>query len=63
VAVLADVPPPGAVTAASAPEGGKQKMKTIKSIIFVLCLLSVCSKVSFHTYRHFHPAAVAAVAP
>jgi hypothetical protein len=38
-------------------------MKTVKNLIFVLCMLSVCSKVTLHTYRHFHPAAVTSVAP
>jgi hypothetical protein len=38
-------------------------MKTVKNLIFVLCMLSVCSKVMLHTYRHFYPATVTSVAP
>jgi hypothetical protein len=38
-------------------------MRTIKNIVFILCVLSVCSKVTLHTYRHFHPAVVTAAAP
>jgi hypothetical protein len=38
-------------------------MKTVKGIILILCTLSVCSKVTFHTYRHFYPAAVTSAAP
>ncbi len=37
-------------------------MKTLKNIILILCVLSLCSKVTLHTYRHFHPVAAAAVA-
>jgi hypothetical protein len=37
-------------------------MKTLKNIFLILCVLSLCSKVTLHTYRHFHPAAATAVA-
>jgi hypothetical protein len=33
-------------------------MRTVKSLFLVLCVVSLCSKVAHHTYRHFHPAAV-----
>jgi hypothetical protein len=33
-------------------------MKTLKSIVFILCVLSLCSKATLHTYRYFHSAAV-----
>jgi hypothetical protein len=39
-----------------------RNMKTLKNIFLILCLLSLCSKVTLHTYRHFHPAPVTAVA-
>jgi hypothetical protein len=35
-------------------------MKTLKTIVFILCTLSLCSKVTLHAFRHFHPTAVAA---
>jgi len=38
-------------------------MKTFKSIVFILCVCSLCSKAVLHTYRHFNPAPVAAVGP
>ncbi len=37
-------------------------MKTLKSIILILFVLSLCSKATLHTYRYFHPAAVTAAA-
>jgi hypothetical protein len=39
-----------------------RNMKTLKNIFLILCVLSLCSKVTLHTYRHFHPAAVTAAA-
>lgn len=33
-------------------------MKTLKSLLAILCICSVCTKVAVHTYRHFHPATV-----
>ena len=38
-------------------------MKTLKSIIFILCICSVCSKVVIHTYRHFSPPPAVATIP
>jgi len=38
-------------------------MKTLKTIIFVLCICGVSSKVMIHTYRHFHPPAATVVGP
>jgi hypothetical protein len=35
-------------------------MKAIKTLFLVLCVFSLCSKVVHHTYRQFHPVAVAA---
>ena len=36
-------------------------MNTVKSVVLVLCLCSLCCKGVIHTYRHFQPPAVVAV--
>lgn len=38
-------------------------MNTLKNIIFIVCVCSVCSKAVVQTYRHFHPPAVAVIGP
>jgi len=38
-------------------------MTTIKNIVFILALCSLCSKAVLHTYRHFNPPSVAVVGP
>ena len=38
-------------------------MTTIKNIVFILALCSLCSKAVLHTYRHFNPPSVAIVGP
>jgi hypothetical protein len=38
-------------------------MKTLKNIVLILCVCSLCSKVGIHTYRHFYPPAAAIVGP
>jgi hypothetical protein len=30
-------------------------MKTVRCIILILCVCSLCSKVAIHTWRHFNP--------
>ena len=30
-------------------------MKTVRNIILILCVCSLCSKVVIHTWRHFNP--------
>jgi hypothetical protein len=43
-------------------EKSRSEMKALRNIFFILCVLSLCSKVTLHTYRHFLSAAVAAAA-
>jgi hypothetical protein len=38
-------------------------MKTLKNVIFILCVFGVCSKAVVHTYRHFYPPAAAIIGP
>ena len=38
-------------------------MNTIKNIVFILALCSLCSKAVVHTYRHFNPPPAAIVGP
>jgi hypothetical protein len=38
-------------------------MKTIKSIVLILSLCSLCSKAVLHTWRHFHPMAAPSTVP
>jgi hypothetical protein len=38
-------------------------MKTLRNILFILVICSVCSKAVIHTYRHFYPPAAAIVGP
>ena len=39
--------------------GGSQnrgrQMKTVKNILLILCVCSLCSKATIHTWRHFNP--------
>jgi hypothetical protein len=42
---------------------GDRQVKTLKNILFILCVCSLCSKAVMHTYRHFHPAPTAIVGP
>jgi len=36
------------------------KMAKLKYVLIILCTFSVCAKIVGHTYRHLHPATVAA---
>jgi hypothetical protein len=38
-------------------------MKTIKTLLLVIGVCSICSKAAIHTYRHFYPLASVAVGP
>ena len=38
-------------------------MKTVRNVIFILCVCSLCSKAIMHTYRHFNPAPATVVGP
>jgi len=38
-------------------------MKTLRSILFIVCAFGVCSKGVVHTWRHFHPSAVTTTSP
>jgi hypothetical protein len=38
-------------------------MTTFKSIIYILCVCSLCSKAVLQTWRHFNPQSVAVVGP
>jgi len=38
-------------------------MKTIKNILLVICVCSLCSKAAVHTYRHFYPPPAPIVGP
>jgi hypothetical protein len=38
-------------------------MKTIKTIVLVICVCSLCSKAAVHTYRHFNPPPAPIIGP
>jgi hypothetical protein len=38
-------------------------MNTLRSIVLILGVCSLCSKAVLHTYRHFNPPPVAIVLP
>jgi hypothetical protein len=44
-------------------ENRDRRMKTLRNILFILVICSVCSKAVIHTYRHFYPPAAAIVGP
>jgi len=38
-------------------------MKTIRNIVLVICVCSLCSKAVVHTYRHFNPPPAPIIGP